>query len=789
MWGEMTTRLTSRRFVGRRDALDELTSALQAAEGGEPRLVFVAGESGVGKTRLVTEFLAARAGSARVLIGQSPAGLGTDLPFSPLRSALRTPLRDGEVEVNEIAGAAGSELATLLADLPRGTAQRDAHRLDDVEQGRTFEALLEAFERLSRSRPLLLVLEDLHWADRSTRDFLVFLAGNLREGSMMVLGTYRTDELYRRHPLLPMLAELERSWLTRRITLERFTRAELAEQLSDLLGSSPEHDLVERLWGRSSGNALFTEELMAAGADGDGPLPDTLRHALMLRIDALSADSQVVLRAVAVGHVLDEETVATATELELGAVREALRDSLAHQVLARHRDGQRYQFRHELLREAVADDLLPGEAADLNLAIADKLAARPSPCSATVAQHYVDGGCARDALPWLCAAATEAEEVHAYAEAAEWWELAAKLADRVARDHGAELMNRAELLSHAADANQAAGDGRRARHLLHRALEEVDGDEEPELASDLLLRVAQASWSIADGDGALAAYRQALAYTSAEHATPARARALEWSAKILMLRGRLRESVERADQALAAARATGLQRLESGALNSRGISLAGLGYAEEGIESLRESLKLALDLGCFDDVMRAYSNLGDALNILGRTEEALAVTREGLAASAAAGRESPWISLTAAEMLFELGQWDEARERVAAERPGGKGAGFTFFFASAHAWLALADGHTEAAWKVLEPAIERSQSSRDVQWHALLGELGGETLRRSRRFDAARDVVDRALERFAHADGGPVEDLLRLTQLVATTAALEADTAEEAEVLGHSKEA
>ena len=783
----MATRLTSRRFVGRREAFDELTSALQDVEGGEPRLVFVAGEAGVGKTRLVTEFLAARAGAARVLVGQSAAGLGADLPFSPLRSALRTPMRDGDTEVDEVTGNGGPELATLLADLPRSATARDGDRLDDVEQGRTFEALLSAFEGLTRSRPLIVVLEDLHWADRSTRDFLVFLAGNLRDAEMLVIGTYRTDELHRRHPLLPMLTELERSWLTRRVTIERFTRDELAEQLADLLGAEPEHELVERLWGRSSGNALFTEELLAAGGDGDGPLPDSLRHALMHRIDALSPGAQVVLRAVAVGHALDEEAVAGVTGLELTAVRDALREALAHQVLVRHRDGTRHQFRHELLREAVVDDLLPGEAADLNVAIADLLAARDSPCAATVAQHYVDGGCAKHALPWLCDAAEEAEEVHAYGEAAEWWELAASLGERVAREHGSEMRNRVELLSRAADANQAANDGRRARDLLRRALEDVDPAKDRELASDILLRIAQASWTMADGDGALEAYQKAIAYTSPEHATPARARALAWSAKALMLRGRLKESVARADEAIVAARATGKRHVEVGALNSRGISLAGMGYADEGIASLRKSIEMAGDH--FDGAMRGYSNLADALNLLGRTEEALAAAREGLAVTAAAGRESPWTSLTAADMLFELGEWTEARERIAAERPGGKGAGFAFYLTIARSEFYLADGHTDDAWKALEPLIERSRASRDVQWHALLGILAGETHRRARRFDAARQTLDRAFERFAPAGSALIEDHARLTRLVATLVAVEADAAEEAEVLGHDEEA
>src|SRR5581483_10645296 len=155
-----------------------------------------------------------------------------------------------------------------------------------------------------------------------------------------------------------------------------------------------------------------------------------------------------------------------------------------------------------------------------------------------------------------------------------------------------------------------------------------------------------------------------------------------------------------------------------------------------------------------------------------RSAEALELAREGLALVAKAGLESPWLSLTIAEICFELGEWDETRERVHAERPGGKGAGFAFYHALCRVELALAEGRTEQALQLLEATAERARSSRDTQWHAIIGDLSGETLRRARRFDAGRQALETAHERMTPPGGRPIEDHLRLARLAATTAAL-----------------
>ncbi len=349
--------MTSQRFVGRAAELEELRTALGEAVGGRPGLSFVAGESGVGKTRLLAELeRVARADGVRV-IGGDCVELGEgELPYAPIVGALRPLARAGDPAFTRLSQPARAALAHILPGLGRGPEQLGD---EATAQARLFDALLELLELLAGEDGLLLTVEDLHWADRSTRAFLVYLAASLCRERVLVVTTYRPDELHRRHPLRPLLAELERDARALRVELRPLTRAELAEQLCDILGEPPADELLDRLFMRSEGNPLFAEELLAAGTDGRGSLPPTLRDALMLRIERLSTDAQELLRLLAAGRRLDHEILATASGVD---PRAPIREAVAAQLVVADDDGF-YAFRHALLREVVADDLLPGERA------------------------------------------------------------------------------------------------------------------------------------------------------------------------------------------------------------------------------------------------------------------------------------------------------------------------------------------------------------------------------------------------------------------------------------------
>jgi predicted ATPase len=268
----MSTRVTSSRLIGRSAELAELEAALADAASGRPSLAFLAGESGVGKTRLLSALHdRAVSGGARVLSGDCVELGDGELPYAAIVAALRPLARSGDPVLDELGAVDRAALGRLLPGL--SGAEVPPVRDEATAQAQLFEALLALLEALGRRSPVVLAIEDLHWADRSTRGFVTFLARALCRERVLVVATYRSDELHRRHPLRPLLAELERDVRARRILLSPLSRAEIDEQLSDILGAPAGRALTERLWLRAGGNPLFTEELLAAGLDGRGTAP------------------------------------------------------------------------------------------------------------------------------------------------------------------------------------------------------------------------------------------------------------------------------------------------------------------------------------------------------------------------------------------------------------------------------------------------------------------------------------------------------------------------------------
>ncbi len=263
-------RVSSPTFVGRADELAALDGALGRAAAGVPAFTFVAGESGVGKSRLVAELESrARNAGARVFVGHCLELGGAAIPYAPLVDALRPIARELVECGSDLAEALPPASRAALAELmPEFRAAGTAPEGDGTHQARVFEALLALIERLGRVQPVVLVLEDLHWADQSTRDFLTFLVRSARDEPLSLVVTYRSDELHRRHPLRPLLAELERTPGVDRLGLARFSRDELVAQISAILDAPAPDELADRLFERSEGNPLYTEELLAASSDG-----------------------------------------------------------------------------------------------------------------------------------------------------------------------------------------------------------------------------------------------------------------------------------------------------------------------------------------------------------------------------------------------------------------------------------------------------------------------------------------------------------------------------------------
>ena len=781
----VATRMTSSRVIGRDAELAELEAALTDASGGRPSLAFVAGESGVGKSRLVAELASrARAAGARVEIGDC-VELGTEeLPYAPIVAVLRSLARADDPVLDELPRGARSELTALLPEL--GPAAPEAEpRARGYEssqaQARLFETLLTLIDRLGRDAPLALVLEDIHWADRSTRAFLVFLGRSLWAEGVLVVATYRSDELHRRHPLRPLLAELERVPSARRIELARLTRPELAEQLGDILGAPPDDALAERLFERSEGNPLFTEELLAAGLDGRGALPTTLRDALMVRVERLSEPAQEMLRLLSAGRILDHDVLDAASGLDAARLRGALREAADANILRADERG-RYRFRHALLREVVHDDLLPGEHAELHLALARALEQHAPAIGddahvrAGIAHHYLSAGCQDLALAAAVRAADAAELVHAPGEAAAQLERALDLWPRVA---GAERLAGADhvtLLARAAGALSDEGEYVRAVALLERALGELDADAEPHRATGVLERLSRALWALGRAEEGRAAIARALALLPEDDVSAERARILAWEAKVCMLQGRYRETVAIGRDALEAAARANAAAPRIMALNSLGIALIAGGELDEGVRDLRSALEAATEEY---DRASAYVNLADSLHLVGRSEEALAIALEGRERVTLGDHAGDWLRMSVSEIQFDLGDWEAARAAMPPDERHHHGMTFAFRELR-RAETRLADGDHDTARQGLERIAELVAGSREPQFIGWCGALRGELERRAGDLAAARAAVDDALDAIEFCS----EDLPRVARLSECGAAIEADAAQRARDLG-----
>ncbi len=782
----MPTRVTSTAFIGRQPELAELTAALQRATAGEATVALVGGESGVGKSRLLDQFaVGARADGARVLWGDCLELGEGELPYAPIVSALRPLARNGDPVLDEL-GEARAELARLLPELG-AIGDLRVEPLAGSGQLRMFELLLGLFERLARDQPVVVVMEDLHWADRSTREFVAYLARNLCQERVVLVCSYRSDELHRRHPLRPLLAEVERLDRVRRIGLVRFTRSELAAQLRDILAAEPSSQLLDRLWRRSEGNPLYTEELVAAGRDGTGDLPDSLRDALMLRIEALSEPTQELLRWVAAAQRATDDVLADVTDMDARVLRDSLREAVAHHVLVGHDDGT-FAFRHALLREAVADDLLPGERNEFHEALARALELRilDDPCikldaATEIAHHYDVAGDQPNALGAAVRAADAAERVHASGEAAALYERALELWDRVPDAQALTGLDHVDLLHRTARVQDDKPT--RAAELIRHALDEVDRDEEPLRAAALLERLGKVRWQQAKGEAALAAYDEALELLAGGPPSAERAQVMASKAGALMLWSRFRAADALCAEAIEDAIAADAAIPHMHALNTRGVARQGLGESEQAEAFLREATEMARATGTVAQLVRCYVNLSDVLHLSGRTGEAYQLLHDGIEEFQRLGHRGTWPGFQLAEMAFHLGLWDESealtRPDIAARQAGLS----RIFYDLRRAELELGRGEHDAARERLERLQEATARSLEPQWHSpIYAMLGGLHLR-ERDLDSARSAVARGLERL-EVDGEPTEDAARLARVLATAAGVEAAAAQQARDLG-----
>jgi DNA-binding SARP family transcriptional activator/DNA-binding GntR family transcriptional regulator len=425
-----------RRLVGRTEELRALESALDEAAGCRGGSVLVAGPAGIGKTRLLAELVTrAHERGATVLTGRCIQLIGAGLPYLPLVEALR-PLH-GSTELRGLADVL-HELPRLMPGLTREDAVAQPVETRASSRLRLFEEMLAVLERLGAQAPVVLVLEDLHWADESTLDFVAFLVHSVADRRILFLTSYRSDEVRPGDPLQRLVTGLSGGRTVRTLPLPPLPHdavmALIAAGGGDTLPGAVAAEIAER----AEGNPFFAVELRVAAERGEPALPPAMRDLLLARIADLDATGRAVLRiAAAAGRDVSFALLAAVMPMEELVLAEALREAVDHGVLEPVHATGSFRFRHALFADAVYGTLLPGERELTHERLARALTEEPElaatgAAAAEPAHHWAAAGRPVEALVASLRAAREAEAVSGLAEALRHVERVLELWDEVA---------------------------------------------------------------------------------------------------------------------------------------------------------------------------------------------------------------------------------------------------------------------------------------------------------------------------------------------------------------------
>ncbi|SEE95522.1 regulatory protein, luxR family [Streptomyces sp. 3213] len=691
-------------LIGRDEEVARLAGVLERARAGTAGAVLIAGDAGVGKTRVLDE-LAGRAADAgmTVLTGHCVDLGDVGLPYLPFTEILGALAGDDRFAAALAAHPAVDRLLGAGTD-----AARDAGgRL------RLFEGIAGLLADLSDIAPLLLVLEDLHWADQSSRDLLRFLlsrgilqrpAGGAPTHRLAVFASYRADDLHRRHPLRPLLAELVRLPAVERLELRPMGDAEVARLVRALRTGPVPDGTVRRIVERAEGNAFYAEELLAATDMEAGGVPSGLADVLLIRFEQLSDTAQQVLRTAAVaGRRVEYDLLRDAVQFPEDELESALREAVERQLLVPGH-GDTYSFRHALAREAVYADLLPGERSRLHGSFARLLAGRghPAESAAERAHHYRESHDLAEALAASLEAADHAQRVGAPAEELRHLETALDLwrsVDPAARPSG-EGIDSVALTLRASAAAAHAGDTHRAVSLTRSALAGIGQDTDAELAARVRYTLAGNLMNVDSLTAAFAYSSEALAMIPAEPPSPT----WVWAAATHVLTARQvgedEIALRVARQALRTAEELQLVDARADLLISLATLEKGGRRTKEGRERLTQARELARQAGHAPVEMRALFHLAIGNFESGHLEEALPWLTEGLDRARRAGLlSSPYpleMRYLQLLVLYTLGRWDECEKAATSDakvlpRMGGFTMGPALYVALARGDLKAAD--------------------------------------------------------------------------------------------------
>lgn len=771
--GRVSRRVASPDLVDRAAELAVLTAAWADAVAGEPRTVLLSGEAGIGKTRLIDD-LVEHATTSGGLVGRGvclQTGSGTH-PYAPFRSA-----------VSDLCAAIGADAvrdavgeAPVLGAPSNETAPAAGEPGDGTEPFALFDTVARLLHHASRERPIVLVVEDLHWSDASTCDLLSYLCRALRTSRVLLIASLRTQ------PQLDprvgeFLDELVRLPDVERLALYPLSDDGVVRQMAGILGVPPDAGFAARVVRRSAGVPFLVEELTAAGDLGDREMPEGLRQLVLRKTRMLSPGATATLRAAAAaGGPVEEQTLVAVCDLPERVLGEALRELVDHDLLTVDRALGRYDVRHSLLREAIDEDLLPGEAAHLHERHALLLEASDATdlrALVEAAHHWWVARRPDRAYPAALRAARAARAASAYGEELLLLDRCLSLWSLVENPAATDVPDRAELLAAAGRAARLAGRYERSHELLDAARSEL-GEASPLRSARVLFEEALLLRSLGDVPGVEDALGSLLDGLP-PGPSPARAHALSALVTLqLHYRRDLPEQLRTVQLATDAAVAA-MEPLVAAHLQVTHAALV----ADDAVrpDAAETLLASAWDAGVdLDDVALMLRVLDGRARLLvgrGRFHEGAAAARQGLQVAAARGSSVlilDYLLASLCDALLALGQWDEAtstlEEALRVDRPNLERGGLYARLAAARCAVGDLDGGRAAA----ETARSRlADGSADPALLIVFATVDAELALAEGRPTAAIEVARRASDE--HGDNRAASDMSRLLWVAATASA------------------
>ena len=598
-------------LIGRERELAAYRELLEEGLAGRGRVVFVSGEPGVGKSAFVREAARAATSSGYRLLPGVAVQWERGLPYAPFLSALRAGYAGPALR--DVVGRAAPDIGPLLPELGQAGAAADS----PIERHRIARAFTELFGAMARQAPLLLVLEDLHWVDEASIALLQHIAREIQQQPVVVLVTYRSDEVHRRHPLSSLVSDLNRARLAATIALDALGTGHTDELVRTTFGGAPlERDILDAIYARSEGNPFFTEELLKSlvesgaivrgggqgwqrGTAAYSRLPETLRDLVLARLERLGPSARLTLAAASViGSRFEYERLRQVRAIEEAALTADLREAVDEQFLVeqRERGPVSFAFRHALGREVIYDDLLLPERQRLHLLVGEALVAGGDAPPVLVAQHWSAGGDRRRAADAYEAAGNAALSVNAAAEAVASFEAAISASDR---SSAAQYLGLARAYM--------ATDHVKARAAAERGLQLLGAADDIETRVTLMRIAGRSRWFMGDAAGNFELARAAVELVEGLEDSHAKADAFDWYANAHATRGDDAAAREWAERALAVARSSGARAIAANAL----ITLAGCEAVRSPVSALAlidEAAAIARGATAAEALARAHVN-------------------------------------------------------------------------------------------------------------------------------------------------------------------------------------